>query len=280
MYDGLVLSGGGMKGFLQLGFLDNLYAKNKVNFKYYSGCSIGAILCVLLSVGYTPQELISYFCMNDVCALFKDYNPLLLTDYYGLMNNSIILNYIEHMVNDKLGYIPTFRDLYEKHGKIFVCPAYKLNYHDEPYTYFTHYTHPNMYITKAAVLSSNIPFIFTKAEYNGCYYIDGAVFDNFPIGKLLEVLDTDPWNENLDYNIIALKMESTNRDIEIESLSTYIKLIFTAATKNKSHSLNNKVEVVNIKSDISSIDFNISSKDKINLFINGANQCKEYLKGK
>ena len=91
MYDGLVLSSGGIRGFLHLGFLDNLYSYI-TNVKYYCGCSVGAYICMLLSIGYTPLEIMIYLCTNDISQLFKDLNPLLLTEFYGMVNNELMLD--------------------------------------------------------------------------------------------------------------------------------------------------------------------------------------------
>jgi len=44
-YEGLVLSSGGIKGFLQLGVLDYLYSNGYLDhIKYVSGCSVGAMI--------------------------------------------------------------------------------------------------------------------------------------------------------------------------------------------------------------------------------------------
>jgi len=277
MYDGIVLSGGGMKGFLQLGFIDSLLENKKIDkLKYFAGCSIGSILCVLLIVGYTPQELITYFCTNDVCSLFKGFNILLISNHYGLIDSKIILEYIETMVMLKLNYIPTFKDIYIKQGKIFICPSYKLNYSNEenPHTYFSYKTHPNMHITKAACCSSNIPIIFTKIEHEGGYYVDGGLFDNFPVNRLLKEIQEDPWT-NEYYSIIAIKFEHDLKQLEINSFSDYVKHLFTAATKNKNLIQNDNVTIINIKTALSAIDFDIDTKRKLDLFIEGKKYYKK-----
>ena len=53
---GLVLSGGGAKGFAELGVLKVL-EKNKIPIDYISGTSIGALIGVLYSSGYTTEEI-------------------------------------------------------------------------------------------------------------------------------------------------------------------------------------------------------------------------------
>jgi predicted acylesterase/phospholipase RssA len=281
MYNGLVLSGGGTKGLLQLGFLEALYENKKIEkIKYFSGCSIGAILSVLLAVGYTPSEIITYFCVNDFCSLFKGFNILLISKYYGLIDCNVILEYIETMVMLKLNYIPTFEDLYIKHGITFVCPAYKVNHKvdEDPHVYFSYRTHPKMNITKAACLSSNIPVVFTKSSYNECYYIDGGVFDNFPVNKLVEDIKSDPWYGDQFYNIIGIKFENDSDSLEVNTFFDYVKHLFVAVTKNKQHIISEKVKIISIKTGISVVDFDIDNKRKIDLFIEGKNNYKNFFK--
>ncbi len=279
MYNGIVLSGGGAKGLLQLGFLEALYENKKIEkLKYISGCSVGAILSVLLAVGYTPSEIITYFCVNDFCSLFKGFNVLLISKYYGLIDSNVILDYIETMVMLKLNYIPTFEDLYNNHGILFMCPSYRVNHkvEEDPHTYFSYRTYPKMHITKAACLSSNIPIVFTKSSYKEECYIDGGVFDNFPINKLIEEIKNDPWNEDQFYNIIGIKFENDSDNLEINTFFDYVKHLFVAVTKNKKHIHSNNVKIISIKTGLSVVDFDIENTRKIDLFIEGKNNYKNF----
>lgn len=53
---GLVLSGGGAKGFAHIGVLRAL-EKNGIEIDYITGTSMGAVIAALYSVGYTPDEI-------------------------------------------------------------------------------------------------------------------------------------------------------------------------------------------------------------------------------
>ena len=51
----LVISGGGIKGFVALGALQKLYdTKKLININKYCGTSVGAIISLLLIIGYKP----------------------------------------------------------------------------------------------------------------------------------------------------------------------------------------------------------------------------------
>ena len=54
----LVISGGAANVYYILGGLDILYDKSKLqNIQCYSGASIGALVCVLLNLDWTPRKI-------------------------------------------------------------------------------------------------------------------------------------------------------------------------------------------------------------------------------
>ena len=68
---GLVLSGGGAKGFAELGVLKVL-EENKVPIDYISGTSIGALIGVLYSSGYSTSEIENIVKTMDTSIFFAD----------------------------------------------------------------------------------------------------------------------------------------------------------------------------------------------------------------
>ena len=261
MYDGLVISAGAIKGFLILGFLDHT---NISNIKYFSGCSVGSYICMLLSIGYTPLEIITYLCVNDISQLFKDLNPLMLKDYYGMVNIDLMLEYIETMIKYKIGYIPTFKQLYQEFDKILICPAYNIS--DNKKEYLSIDTHPDMPISTGCILSSNVPFLFSKAEYNGKCYIDGATFDSFPLDKLVEYTD----KENIKCNILGVTLQDKKEE-KIDSFTSYIKTIVSCLTSKK-YNLREDVTIKTLSFNYEMLDFNVDTKTKIKMYVDGYKQ--------
>ncbi len=265
MYDGLVISSGAIKGFLILGFLDHA---NISNIKYFCGCSVGSYICMLLSIGYTPLEIITYLCVNDISQLFKDLNPLMLKDCYGMINSNLMLEYIETMIKYKLGYIPTFNQLYQEFNKILICPSYNIS--DNKKEYLSIDTYPDMPISTACILSSNIPFLFSKAEYKGKCYIDGASFDAFPLDKLVEYTD----KENIMCNILGITFSDKTQH-NIDSFTSYVKSIVTCLTTN-SYNLRDNVCVKTLSFNYEMLDFNVDTKTKIKMYVDGYKQSIKY----
>ena len=262
MYEGLVISSGAIKGFLILGFLDYIHADISA-VKYYCGCSVGSYICMLLSIGYTPLEIIIYLCTNDISQLFKDLNPLMLKDFYGMVDVNLMLDYIEEMIKYKIGYVPTFKNLYDNYDKILICPAYNIT--DNKKEYLSVDTYPDMPISRACILSSNIPFLFSKVEYNGKCYIDGASFDAFPLNKLSEYTN--------NCKILGITFDLKKRD-NIDSFTSYVKTILSCLTE-KTYNLRDNITVRTLNFNYEALEFNIDTKTKIKMYIDGYNQSKK-----
>ena len=110
-YDTLVLSGGSSKGIIILGALQYAYDNfllNKVT--NYIGTSIGAIICYLLAIGYTPIEIVIYICTNQLFEKIQHFNIVAMINGVGAISFNNIYEHLEKMTIEKLGYIPTFLD--------------------------------------------------------------------------------------------------------------------------------------------------------------------------
>jgi predicted patatin/cPLA2 family phospholipase len=188
-----------------------------------------------------------------------------------MVNNESMLDYIEIMVKYKVGYIPTFKQLYDEFGKVLIIPSYNIT--DNEKVYFSHETHPDMLITRASLLSSNIPFLFTKAEYKGKCYIDGATFDYFPVDKLVSCIGNDPWLTNC--KILAVKFEDDEKQ-DINTLVNYTKKIINCIIKS-TYTIPSNVSLGIISStnvDIS--NYNIDTQSKIQMYLEGYKQARKF----
>ena len=113
-FNAIVLSGGGLKGFGLLGGIQYMI-DNKLfeNIKYYSGTSIGSVICFFLAIGYTPIELMVYIISNKVFEYQKIKSLDCLIKGEGIYDFSEFHLHFEQMTLDKIGYIPTLKELYE-----------------------------------------------------------------------------------------------------------------------------------------------------------------------
>ena len=61
----------------------------------------------------------------------------------------------------------------------------EININNKSYKLVSNNTHPNLLLYKAITMSSAFPFVFKPIEYNGEYYIDGGLCNNFPLNACL-----------------------------------------------------------------------------------------------
>ncbi len=180
-FDALVLSGGSTKTIFHLGVLHYYYEKKvfePLSIKEYAGTSAGSIINLLLICGYLPIEI-----FNEVYALTNlfsssENNIWDLFQYWGLLSIDPPIKLVEDLVIKKLGYIPTLSKLRDLTGKTLIAPA--VNMTKKCLVYFSPETHPNLRCTDLCKLSSKLPLIFQRVSYNGDYYEDGGLADNFP----------------------------------------------------------------------------------------------------
>jgi NTE family protein len=156
---GLVLSGGGARGFAHLGVLQAL---NEAGIfpDIISGTSAGALAGVFYCDGISPKEILKIMKTNSRLDYMR---PILPRD--GLLQISGITKILETKLRAK-----KFEDL-----KIpLVVAATDLN-HGEA-VYFSKGD-----LITPVIASSSIPVLFKPIIINKIYYVDGGVLDNLPI---------------------------------------------------------------------------------------------------
>lgn len=189
-YEGLSISSGGVKGLQVLGALGYLDLNEKLNkIRYYSGCSIGSIITLLMAVGWRPIELYRRTKSITIFNGMGSINLRDLKDKHGLMSNDKLRKELETLVIEKRqakGYpkekwLPTFLDMHQE--GIYIAftivdrrtrRGHKIDYE----------SHPSLAVTEGALMSSNVPLIFHPIEFEGMQVIDGALANPFPVDYL------------------------------------------------------------------------------------------------
>jgi predicted acylesterase/phospholipase RssA len=198
----LVLSGGAIKGTYILGALNGLKGSIKIDkFLTLVGISSGAIICFLLSIGYSPHEIFISILKNDNLLsvnldnlrLSSNHKNYVVEKRGGIFSNSHIFDHVKTLA--KLKKIPssiTFKEHFEKTKKRIVIMAFNLTERKEDI--FTFDTTPDMTILTALKLSAGIPIIFKPLKYKNNSYVDGGVWNNFPVHIAVEYSkeDTNP----------------------------------------------------------------------------------------
>ena len=181
--DTLCIGGGGLKGFSFLSALHVLVSHNYLNLDFvnrYTGTSFGSIFCFLLSIGYTTEELITYFNNFEKKDLDINLDLELFLLKYGFNNGNNYLDIVITLFNlkTKLRDI-TFKDLeILTKKKIYIIVT---NFTKGQKEVFSAETTPDMSVLLAIRISISIPFLFTPVIHNNNYYIDGCLTSNFGI---------------------------------------------------------------------------------------------------
>ena len=66
VYNSLCLSGGGMQGFQVLGVLSSISENSYFSVNEFIGTSVGSMICYLLSIRYTPMEILTELTQTRV----------------------------------------------------------------------------------------------------------------------------------------------------------------------------------------------------------------------
>jgi len=278
-YDTIVLGGGAIKSFNILGAMQYAYDNYLLkNIKTFIGTSGGSMISYLLIIGYTPVEIITYLCTNQIFEKLQNFNMVAMMNGLGAVSYLHIYDQLEKMTIEKIGYIPTLKDIKEKFDKDFISITYNLT--EDKIEYLSHDTYPNLPCLIAIRMSSNLPLVFEHFKYGNSHYIDGGMANNFAIDLAVE---------KGGKNILGIYNEMSNnysfaKNTEFNVLEYIFKVIFipTSEIRNlKFKSIeknNNKMDIIKIvdAKNTNPFNFGISVKDRLDLFSNGYQTAKQY----
>lgn len=260
-YDCLVVAGGASKCISALGALYFCDLQNKLRgITKYSGTSAGGIICYLMCIGYTPFELIKFIISSSFIEEFQRLNLTAVIDRKGLINYYVIQDYFEKLTLNKIGYLPTFRDLRIKFGKDLTLASYNVSQNE--IEYFNADTYPDVPCLTALRMTVNVPLLFERFFYGGSEYIDGGLVDNFPIdyyaSRSLRILgiNINPLDNNKHQNYVMYLLK----------IAMIPYMFFNSKKKYPENS-----DVIEIKSDVQTFDFHLTITKRLDLFSIG---CK------
>ncbi|GAB6011869.1 patatin-like phospholipase family protein [Viscerimonas tarda] len=164
---GLALSGGGAKGFAHLGVMQALEEKG-LRPDIISGTSAGAFAGVLYADGHSPQEILSFFQRKN----FKNFAEFSIPKG-GLFKLARFHSFLEEHLRAR-----TFEEL-----KIPLRVVATDIEHGIPVTF------DKGPLIPVIVASCSYPIVFTPTEINGTHYVDGGLFNNFPVSAIRKQCD-------------------------------------------------------------------------------------------
>ncbi len=190
-FKNLVFEGGGVKGIAYVGALEVLQEeKIYPKIKRVAGTSVGAIVAVLVGLGYTPSEIKSIMWdlnfknfLDDSWGIIRDSKRLI--EEYGWYKGDFFRKWIGNLIKAKTGNSETtFADLAARKGDHSFLNLFLIgtNLSTGYVEIFSAEHTPRVCIADAARISMSIPLFFAaKRSMRGDVYVDGAVVDNYPI---------------------------------------------------------------------------------------------------
>ena len=191
---GLVLSGGGAKGFAHIGVLKVLEQAG-VKVDYIGGTSMGAVVGGLYASGYSATQIDSIFKATNFDELLQDYIPRTSKNFYEKRNDELyaislpfnkakigvpialskgLYNY--NLLNQLTRNFRHVRD-FSQLPIPFICIATDIETGKEVLL-------NKGYLAQALLASSAFPTLFSPVEIDGKLLIDGGVTNNYPVEEV------------------------------------------------------------------------------------------------
>jgi len=256
----LLLGGGGVKTVSYIGVLKKLcelHAQQTINLNISEifAVSGGCIIAFLYIIGYTTDEM-KEIVLNKNFKECKDVKLGNFINHYGIDSGKNIIKWIKELtIKKSLDPEITFSELFEKTRITFNTITTNLT--TCSLSVFNHMHSPNLSVIHAIRMAISIPFLFTVERYDNEIYIDAALLHNCPIDLIAtQKIPTT----------IAINCKTHNDYVtKIVSLEQYIYKVFRCLFKRKNIVNPGHIQYIEIKTDINTINFSLSKKEKLKL---------------
>ena len=210
---GLVLSGGGAKGFAHIGVL-KVIEDAGIKIDYIGGTSMGAVVGGLYAAGYNARQLDSIFKTTDFDELLSDYIPRQTKNFYEKRNDEVyamVLPFNKYKIGipDALS-----KGLYNFNllSRITRNVRHVRNFNKLPIPFLCIGSDIETgeqvilnqgNLARAMIASSAFPSLFSPVEYHDRFLVDGGVVNNYPIDEVRKlgadiIIGVDVQNDLLD----------------------------------------------------------------------------------
>ncbi|WP_196885951.1 patatin-like phospholipase family protein [Aureivirga sp. CE67] len=274
---GLVLSGGGAKGFAHVGAL-KVIEEAGVEIDYIGGTSMGAIVGSLYASGYSAKEIDSLIRILDFDKILQDKLPRKTYSLYDKENTEKysftfpiskgkvglpkaiskgqnVLNLLTRLTQ----HVDTIRD-FSKLPIPFVCVATDLETGEEVVL-------RKGFLPEAVRASSSFPTLLEPVELNGRLLIDGGVVNNFPVNRVRE-MGAD----------IIIGIDVQNELAKKDELDSAVKILNQIVSFQIYAEDQQKVDDVNLYMHPDIDDYSVVSFDKLSEIINeGEITARKYI---
>lgn len=242
----IVFSGGSIGGLSFVGAwiaLEEAYLTKHIH--GISGCSIGAVIAFLISIGYTGQEL-KKIAHNLSYDRLSDLKILETFDNLGLDTGNKIVELLQALLHQKVSK----RDLTFKEHHVITGKDLWINascVEEDKCYYFSHKSHPDMSVINAVRMSMSLPIILAAVKHNGKTFIDGGFHDPCPSHMftstdtlLLRIHNGGNSNQNEFMHFMDMLADSICKRIYSDGNNRYHSINFDTGIGGMSLSVNRR----------------------------------------
>lgn len=166
---GLVLSGGGARGFAHLGIYRALVEAG-IDIDYVGGTSMGAVIGSLIALDLPPAEALERIRTTFRASPVGDLNVL---PFVSLVSGKRLDRHLERGYRQIAGHSPDIEDTWKR----FFCIA-------TSYSYAREVVIRRGPLAKLVRASVSIPAFLPPVYHDGEALIDGVIFNNFPTDEM------------------------------------------------------------------------------------------------
>lgn len=167
---GIVLSGGGAKGFAHIGVLMAL-EENGIEPAIVAGTSMGAIIGIFYAAGYHGKEIYDIVVKEKFDSLFTVITPVFGISKLGISSHKNVYDvFRKYMPDDDFDSLPK---------PLTVCAT-------DLITSEGRYFSKGKHLHDAVIASSSIPGVFEAVKIDNGVYVDGGLIDNLPAKTIRE----------------------------------------------------------------------------------------------
>ena len=259
MFRNLCISGAGTKGPLLIGAMQAMDERGILDsVRDVAGISFGAILAFLWSMGWKPRELYDVtknIHVNDLCKI----NIRNFTSQFGLSSTANIIAHIENLMKTKnISKNITLREHLYLTDKVLRIGAVCMN--TRKLVYFTAYTHPNLYVTKAIEASIAIPLLYTSPTIDDHLYVDGGLLRHVPY---------DPYIGWESATLCLFNKIDDTAEYKIKDLQRFLYCLFDTLTHEGSQIPEKFEHCIEVNTTVGGVDFSIKCSDIEQMFNDG-----------
>jgi len=208
---GLVLSGGGARGFAHLGIIQALSEKG-IKPDVISGVSAGAIVGAFIASGRPPHE---------VHQLLKNKGLLKYSKIHLPVDGLLRLDGLKEVLAKEIPYAR----LEELPIPLFVGIS---NLNEGRVEY-----HNRGELPLTVLASASIPILFSPVEINGCQYVDGGLFNNIPTKPI----------ENDCHRLIVSNIHPLDKSGKLKNMVQIAVRTFHLSILSKNHEARKKADI-------------------------------------